>query len=54
MKRSVVVLLVSLALIILVSPGIVGRLAERNIEESMDWVERESTDLTIRGRTPPW
>lgn len=47
MKRSVVVLLVSLALIILVSPGIVGRLAERNIEESMDWVERESTDLTI-------
>ena len=35
MKRWIVILLVILALVILISPGIVGRLAEKNIEDSI-------------------
>ena len=42
MKRWLVALLVLLAVIILISPGIVGRLAEKNLEENFDWAENES------------
>jgi len=51
MKRWLVVLLVVLALIILVSPGIVGRLAEKNIEDSITWTETESPGVTITTET---
>ena len=36
MKKSIVALLIVLALVILVSPGIIGRLAERSLEEDLD------------------
>lgn len=39
MKRWLVVLLVVLAVVVLVSPGIVGRMAEKNLEESIAWAE---------------
>lgn len=42
MKRWLVVLLVLLALIILVSPGVIGRLAEQNMESNIEWAESES------------
>jgi uncharacterized protein YdgA (DUF945 family) len=51
MKRWLVVLLIVLALIVLVSPGIVGRLAEKNIEDSITWTETESPGLTITTET---
>ncbi|MGI9232428.1 MAG: YdgA family protein [Woeseiaceae bacterium] len=51
MKRWLVVLLVVLALIILVSPGIVGRLAEKNIEDGITWTEAESPGVTITTET---
>jgi uncharacterized protein YdgA (DUF945 family) len=49
MKRWVVVLLVVLAAIVLVSPGIVGRLAERNLESSLEWAAREAGNMTVTG-----
>ena len=48
MKRWLVVLLVLLALIILVSPGIVGRIAEKNLEENIEWAESEAGGIQFR------
>lgn len=47
MKKGVVGILVVLALIIIVSPGIVGRLAERSVDENLNWAARESGDLVV-------
>ena len=48
MKRWLVVLLVLLALLILLSPAIVGRLAENNIEENIEWAESDSPGVSIQ------
>lgn len=47
MKRWLVVLLVLLAVLILVSPGIVGRLAERNIEQNIEWAGRGDAGVSV-------
>jgi len=47
MKRWLVILLVLLAVLILISPGIVGRLAERNIEQNIEWAEEDSPGVNI-------
>lgn len=47
MKKSVVALFVVLAVIVLVSPGIVGRLAERSMDESLDWAAAENDDIVV-------
>jgi len=47
MKRWLVILLVLLAVLILISPGIVGRLAERNIEQNIEWAEEDSPGVSI-------
>jgi len=47
MKKWLVAALVILALLVLIAPGIVGRLAERNIEENIDWAERDSPGVRI-------
>ncbi|HLU07439.1 MAG TPA: DUF945 family protein [Woeseiaceae bacterium] len=47
MKRWVVVLLVLLAVVLLVSPGIVGQLAERSLKDRLSWAERESADFRV-------
>ncbi|MFT5500164.1 MAG: hypothetical protein ACI88G_000290 [Woeseiaceae bacterium] len=47
MKRWIVVLLIALAVIVLVSPGIVGRLAEKNIEESINWADDENPTVSV-------
>ncbi len=47
MKKSFVVLLLVLAVVVLVSPGIVGRLAERSMDENLDWAATEAPDLAI-------
>jgi uncharacterized protein YdgA (DUF945 family) len=48
MKRWFVVLLVLLAVVILLSPAIVGRLAEQNIEQNIEWAESDSPGVSIR------
>jgi uncharacterized protein YdgA (DUF945 family) len=47
MNRWLVALLVLLAVVILVSPGIIGRLAEQNMEEGIEWAESESPGVAI-------
>jgi len=46
-KKGFVILLLALAVIVLVSPGLVGRLAEESMDENLDWAATESQDLTI-------
>ena len=47
MKKWLVVVLVVLALLLLVAPGFVGRLAENNIEQNIEWAERDSPAVNI-------
>lgn len=51
MKRWLVALLVLLALVVLISPGIVGRMAENNMNREIDWVESENPGVNIRTET---
>lgn len=47
MKKGFVALLIGLAIIILLSPGIVGRLAERSMDENLDWAATESQEVVV-------
>ncbi len=47
MKRSIVVTLVILAVVILISPGIVGRLAERNLVQGIEQARTDSPDVVV-------
>ncbi len=47
MKKGFVFLLLALAVIVLVSPGLVGRLAEESMDENLKWAATESQDVTI-------
>ncbi len=51
MKKGIVALLVVLALIVLISPGIVGRLAEKSVDENLDWAARESNELVVTSQS---
>ncbi len=50
MKKGIVVLLIVLAIIVLISPGIVGRLAEQSMDENLDWAATESQELTVTSK----
>ena len=47
MKRWLVVVLVVLALLVLLAPGIVGRMAENNIADNIEWAESDTPGVTI-------
>lgn len=47
MKKSVLALILLAVLIIIVSPGIVGKLAEDSVGENLDWAARESGELVV-------
>lgn len=47
MKRWIVVVLIVLAVILLISPGIVGRLAEKSIENNISWAEIENPGVDV-------
>ena len=47
MKKGVVVVLVLLAVIVLASPAIVGRLAEEKMDENLNWAATESGEVTV-------
>ncbi len=47
MKKGIVVVFIVLALIVVVSPGIVGMLAEKSMDEQIDWAELENQDISI-------
>jgi uncharacterized protein YdgA (DUF945 family) len=46
-KRWIVILLVVAAVVLLVSPGIVGHLAEKNLQQNIDWAETEAPQLRV-------
>jgi uncharacterized protein YdgA (DUF945 family) len=46
-KKGIVVLLVLLAVVVLVSPAIVGRLAEQSMDENLNWAASESGDVKV-------
>jgi hypothetical protein len=58
-KKGFVALLIGTALIVLISPGIVGRLAEESMDENLDWAATEYREVTVtsqgfdRGWWPP-
>ncbi len=47
MKKSVIALILLAVLIIIVSPGIVGKLAEESVGENLNWAARESGELVV-------
>lgn len=47
MKKSVIALILLAVLIIIVSPGIVGKLAENSVGENLNWAARESGELVV-------
>jgi uncharacterized protein YdgA (DUF945 family) len=47
-KKGLVALLVTLALVVLVSPGIIGRLAEKSLDEQLDWAATGAEEVVVR------
>ena len=47
MKKSFVALLIVLALVVLISPGIIGRLAEKSVDDSLDWAATDNDDVVV-------
>lgn len=47
MKKGVVGVLILLALLVLISPAIVGRLAEKSMDENLNWAAQESGELSV-------
>lgn len=47
MKKSFVAVLVLLAVVVLISPAIVGRMAEKSMYENLDWAARESGEVRV-------
>ena len=47
MKKGVVALLIILAIVVLVSPAIVGRMAEKSMSENLEWAARESGEVSV-------
>ena len=47
MKKSFVVLLVIAAIIVLVSPGIIGRIAEESVESNLQWAADENQGFVV-------
>ena len=47
MKKGVVAVLVLLAVVVLVSPAIVGRMAERSMGENLNWAANESGEVKV-------
>lgn len=47
MKKSVIALILIAVLIVIVSPGIVGKLAEQSVDDNLDWAATESGELVV-------
>ena len=47
MKKSVLALILVVVLIIIISPGIVGKLAEDSVGENLNWAAEESGELVV-------
>jgi hypothetical protein len=46
-KKGLIAFLVVAALIVLVSPGIIGRIAERSVDENFEWAATETEEIVV-------
>jgi uncharacterized protein YdgA (DUF945 family) len=49
-KKSIVVLLVIAAIVVLISPGIIGRIAEESVDSNLQWATDESQGFRVTGQ----
>jgi len=47
LKKSIVLVFVVAAVVVLVSPGIIGRLAERSVDENLQWAAGQDDDIVV-------
>lgn len=47
MKKSVIGILIVLAVVVLISPAIVGRMAEKSMDENLNWAAQETGDVRV-------
>ena len=47
MRKSLVVLLVIAAIVVLISPGIIGRIAEESVDSNLQWAAEESQGIVV-------
>lgn len=47
MKKGVVAVLILLAVVVLISPAIVGRMAEKSMDENLNWAAQEAGDVVV-------
>lgn len=47
MRKSIVALFIVLALIVFVSPAIVGRFAEQSMDENLNWAAQDNQDVVV-------
>ncbi|HSM30811.1 MAG TPA: YdgA family protein [Woeseiaceae bacterium] len=47
MRKSIVALLVIAAIVVLVSPGIIGRIAEESVENNLQWAADENQGIVV-------
>ena len=47
MKKGFVILLLALAVVVLISPGLIGRIAEQSMDENLEFAATESDLVTI-------
>ena len=47
MKKSIVILLVIAAIVILISPGIIGRIAEESVDSNLQWAAGENEGIVV-------
>ena len=47
MKKSIVVLLVIAAIVVLISPGIIGRIAEETVDSNLQWAAQENQGFAV-------
>ena len=47
MKKSVIVLILLAVMVIIISPGLIGKLAEERVSENLNWAAEESGELVV-------
>jgi uncharacterized protein YdgA (DUF945 family) len=46
-KKGLIAILIIVALVVLLSPGIIGRIAEESVDESLQWAADENEDIVV-------
>ena len=51
MKKSVIAVLLLAVLVVIVSPGIIGKLAEQSVDDSLNWAARQNGELVVTSQS---